>query len=94
MHWHQIKNIESAIKDISMMRREFVDILILGHFHAGKQITVGEGCCADCEVLINPSFVGSDPYSDSLMKGSKAAVNIYSIHEIYGHDETYKVILN
>lgn len=94
MHGHQIKNIESAIKDISMMRREFVDILILGHYHAGKQITVGEGCCADCEVLINPSFVGSDPYSDSLMKGSKAAVSIYGIHEIYGHDETHKVILN
>lgn len=94
MHGHQIKNIESAIKDISMMRREFVDILILGHYHAGKQITVGEGCCADCEVLINPSFVGSDPYSDSLMKGGKAAVSIYGIHEIYGHDETHKVILN
>lgn len=77
-----------------MMRREFVDILILGHYHAGKQMTVGEGCCSDCEGLINPSFVGSDPYSDSLMKGSKAAVNIYGIHEIYGHDETYKVILN
>ncbi len=94
MHGHQIKNIESAIKDISMMRREFVDILILGHFHSGKQMTVGEGCCSDCEVLINPSFVGSDPYSDSLMKGSKAAVSIYGIHEIYGHDETHKVILN
>ena len=94
MHGHQIKNIESAIKDISMMRREFVDVLILGHYHAGKQITVGEGCCSDCEVLVNPSFVGSDPYSDSLMKGSKASVNIYGIHEIYGHDETHKVILN
>ena len=94
MHGHQIKNIESAIKDISMMRREFVDVLILGHYHAGKQITAGEGCCSDCEVLINPSFVGSDPYSDSLMKGSKSAVNIYGIHEIYGHNETHKVILN
>lgn len=94
MHGHQIKNIENAIKDLSMMRRDFVEYLLLGHYHSGRQITSNEGCCNDAEILIAPSFVGSDPYSDSLMKGSKSSVVVYGFNEIYGHDETYKFILN
>jgi hypothetical protein len=94
LHGHQIKNIDNSLKDLSMLRRSFIDVLLMGHYHAGKEITSNEGCCSDCEVLIAPSFVGSDPYSDSLMKGSKAAVKIYGFSEVYGHDETYKIILN
>lgn len=94
LHGHQIKNVDSSLKDLSMLRRSFIDYLILGHYHAGKEITSNEGCCGDAEILIAPSFVGSDPYSDSLMKGSKAAVKIYGFNEVYGHDETYKIILN
>lgn len=94
MHGHQIKNLENSIKDISMMRREFVNYLLIGHLHAGKQVVAHEGCCNDSEVLVAGSFVGSDPYSDSLFKGSKASVNIYGFDYIYGHTETYKIILN
>lgn len=94
MHGHQIKNLENSIKDISMMRREFTDYLLLGHLHAGKQIVAHEGCCNDSEILVAGSFVGSDPYSDSLFKGSKASVSIYGFDYVYGHTETYKIILN
>lgn len=94
MHGHTIKNIESSLKDISMLRRSFADYLIMGHFHGGKELTSSEGCVHDTEVLVCPSFVGSDPYADSLMKGSKAAVKIYGFEELNGHTETYKVILN
>lgn len=94
LHGHQIKNIESALKDLSMLRRSFADYIVLGHYHSGKELTSCEGNCNDAEILIAPSFVGSDPYSDSLMKGSKPSVKIYGFHELYGHDETYKIILN
>lgn len=94
MHGHTIKNVDNAIKDLSMIRRSFIDYLILGHFHNSKEIPSSEGCCNDTEILISPSFVGSDPYSDSLMKGSKASVKIYGFDDIYGHIETYKIILN
>lgn len=94
MHGHQIRNIESAIKDLSLIRKSLVDYLILGHYHSGKEIPSYEGVCHDAEILICPSFVGSDPYSDSLMKGTKAAVKIYGFSDIYGHTETHKIILN
>ena len=94
MHGHTIKNIESSIKDLSMMRREFIDYLFLGHFHGNKEMNGNEGCCNDTEVIVCPSFVGSDPYSDSLMKGSKSSVKIYGFDDLYGHNETFKIILN
>lgn len=94
MHGHQIKNINNSIRDLSMLVREPIDYLMLGHFHNGKEIPNYERCNSDAEILISPSFIGSDPYSDSLMKGSKAAVKIYGFDNIYGHTESYKIILN
>lgn len=94
MHGHTIKNIDTSLKDLGMVRRKFIDYLILGHFHNGKEIPSNEGVCNDTEILVCPSFIGSDPYSDSLMKGSKSAVKIYGFDNVYGHTETYKFILN
>lgn len=94
MHGHQIRNLETAIKDLSGQKRDFIDYLILGHLHGSKVIPSGESIYSDVELLVSPSFVGSDPYSDSLFKGSKAAVKIYGFDELYGHTETYKFILN
>lgn len=94
MHGHQIKNIETSVRDMSMLKRTFIDYLILGHFHNGKEIPSFESNCYDTEVLVSPSFIGSDPYSDSIMKGAKASVKIYGFDDIYGHTETHKIILN
>lgn len=94
MHGHQIKNVENAIKDISILHKKFYDCVLLGHYHNGKEIPSHEGVLGDAEVLISPSFVGSDPYSDSLCKGSKACVKVYGFNRLFGHTETYKIILN
>lgn len=94
MHGHQIKNVDNALRDISILHKKFYDTVLLGHYHNGKEIPSNEGILGDAEVLISPSFVGSDPYSDKLCKGSKACVKIYGFHELYGHIETYKIILN
>lgn len=94
MHGHQIKNIETSVRDMSMLKRTFIDYLILGHFHNGKEIPSFESSCYDTEVLVSPSFIGSDPYGDSIMKGVKASVKIYGFDDIYGHTETHKIILN
>ena len=94
MHGHTIKNIKDSLKDLSQLHRTFYDFVFLGHFHAAQEITVGEGECSDTEVIICPSFVGSDPYADKLMKGAKAACKIYGFDKKMGHVETYKIILN
>lgn len=94
MHGHQIKNIDSSIKDLTILTREFIDCLILGHLHNGKIVPGYEGVTADAEVFISPSFVGSCPYSDSISKGAKSAVSIYGFDAIYGCTEKYKIILN
>ena len=94
MHGHQIKNVENAVKDISILHKKFYDTILVGHLHSGKEIPSHEGVIGDAEILISPSFVGSDPYSDSLYKGSKASVKVYGFDKLYGHTETYKFILN
>lgn len=94
MHGHQVKNVENAIKDISILHKKFYDTVLLGHLHNGKEIPSHEGVFGDAEVLISPSFVGSDPYSDKIYKGSKACVKVYGFDKLYGHTETYKIILN
>lgn len=94
MHGHQIKNVENAIKDLTILHKKFYDTVLLGHYHNGKEVPSHEGILGDAEVLISPSFVGSDPYSDSICKGSKASVKIYGFNKLFGHTETYKVVLN
>lgn len=94
MHGHQIKNIDNVLSNLSDKLDTNIDYLLLGHFHNMKNINGMEKCTYDTEVLITPSFVGSDPYADSILKGSKAAAVVYGFHEYEGHNETYKFILN
>jgi len=94
MHGHQIKNIKDSLKDLSQLHREFYDFVFLAHYHSGSEMIVGESIINDSEVLICPSFVGSDPYSDSLMVGSKASCKIFGFDYYKGHTETYKILLN
>jgi len=93
-HGHQIKNFNNAVADLSMQRHKFYDYVLLGHLHGGKEVTVNEAYGNNVELIVCPSFVGSDPYSDSLFTGSKASCGIYGFDKDYGHIETYKIILN
>ena len=94
MHGHQIKNVRDSLKDLSLLHRKFYDYVFLAHFHGGSEFIVGESIVGDTEVLVCPSFIGSDPYSDSIMRGSKAACKIFGFDYYKGHTETYKIILN
>ena len=93
IHGHQIKNFENALKELSVKTNEIVDYLIVGHCHTGKEISGYEGVCHDTEVLMCPSFIGCDPYADTIFKGNKPAVKIFGFDELYGHNESYKIIL-
>ncbi len=94
LHGHQIKNPNETIKDLSNLHREFYDFCFLGHRHSANEVIVGEGKTHNIEILTCPSFIGSDPYSDSLMVGSKAMVKLYEFDKIYGHTASKNIILN
>lgn len=93
-HGHQFKNLDNIINNLSSKLGTSVDYLIIGHQHNHKVLTGNDSYTIDTEVLVSPSFIGSDPYADYILKGSKAAVVIYGFHEFEGHNETYKFILN
>lgn len=94
LHGHQVKNIKNFIRDISQRQRRFYDYAILGHFHGGMNLTVGESDINNIEVLVSPSFVGSCTYADSLMVGGKAMAKIYEFEENKGLVVTRNIILN
>lgn len=93
LHGHQVKSINNIIKDYSMLHRKFYDLCFVAHFHGGKQISVGEGN-GNTEIVVCPSFIGSDPYSDKLKLGSKAMCKLFKIEESMGITENYSIILN
>ena len=94
MHGHQfVKNNANAVKNISMWTQQFINTVIIGHQHGGKMQISHELGAGDAEILVASSFIGSDPYSDTLQVGAKAACNIFGFSH-QGHVESYKIILN
>lgn len=94
LHGHQIKNIDNVLKDLSIQRRTLYDYVLLGHYHSNSTIQSGESYLNDCEVLVAPSICGSDPFSDSIFKGSKPSSLIWGFERFGGHTETYKILLD
>ncbi len=94
LHGHQVRNVNTAIKDYSALHQTFYSYLFMGHLHAAQEIVVGEKDGHNCEVLISPALVGSCQYSDKILKGAKAAAKIYEFDELSGHVGTQTFILN
>lgn len=95
MHGHTIKNLETALRDLSAMHRKLIDYVFIGHFHNAKVIPGNEHESHDTELLICPSFQGTDPYAfNKLGKSSKAACKMFIFDVKYGCTGTEKFILN
>ena len=77
-----------------MQHRKFYDIVLMGHLHGGQQMSVGESENGNSELVIVPSIVGSDPYSDTLKKGSKSMAKLFKLEEGNGITENYTIVLN
>lgn len=95
MHGHTIKNMDTALRDLSVMHRKLIDYVFVGHFHNGRVIPGNEHDCHDTELLMCPSFQGTDPYAFSkLGKSSKAACKMFIFDSKYGCTGTEKFVLN
>lgn len=68
--------------------------VFLGHYHGGAETVVGEADGHNVEVIALPSFIGSDPFSDKLLKGSKSMAKLFEFDETRGHIGTRNFILN
>lgn len=90
-HGHQIKNLKTAIKDLSMLHHEFISYLLVGHYHHPENLVVSESPDSDCELLMLPSVMGSDEYSDSLHTGAKPGAKLFVIEEGKGKNLTYDI---
>lgn len=95
MHGHTINNLETVLKDMSSLHGKLIDFIVCGHLHTGKTIQGNERDTYDTEVLMCPSFQGTDPYAfNKLGKSSKAACKLFIFDEKYGCTGTEKFILN
>lgn len=94
VHGHQYKGIEQSLRNLSFSLGEMVDYVLMGHFHNAKEISSHEMFNYDAEVLVCPSIIGSDPYSDRIGKGTLPSAKIFGFNNSCGHDESYKFILN
>lgn len=95
MHGHTIKNLDTVLRDESAVRRKLLDYIIVGHWHNGKVIPGNEHDSHDTEVLMCPSFQGTDPYAFyKLGLSSKAACKMFIFDQQYGCTGTEKFILN
>lgn len=94
IHGHQLKSPMNFINDVSQRQRKFFDYGFIGHFHGGSITTVGEGETNNIEVIISPSIVGSCPYADKLMKGSKAMAKIFKFERDNGIRSIENILLN
>lgn len=93
-HGHDIKNVDSFLKDISNKYRIFFDYGFFAHKHTSNIRSVGEGNTNNCEIINVPSIMGSDEYADDLLVGSKAGATLIEFNEKQGKRKTYDIILN
>jgi len=93
-HGHQFKKTDNILEKINTIHRKFYDTIILGHFHTSVERTLFEGIDNNVELLISPSIVGSDPYSDSLLLGSKSSAKLHIYEKGKGRVQTNTFILN
>lgn len=96
-HGHNIKNPETANKDIAYTLGVDVDFLFMGHFHAQKEIPAGIGetynSKFDRKTFMCPSIVGSDVYSDKILKSCCPSAEIFEFDRDHGHVGTRHFVL-
>lgn len=93
-HGHDIKNIETASKDLSYVFGIDIDFMFLGHFHSTKEYTVGiHPFGFDRKIFVCPAIVGSDPYADKIMRGSCPGAELFEFDSSGRHIGTKHFIL-
>lgn len=92
-HGHTIKSISNFVNDISNYNRVFYDFAFVAHFHAGREFVSGATETNDIETFVANSFIGTCPYSESLLKSATPSCKLFVFDDDYGHIESHKFCL-
>ena len=95
-HGHQFRNKKPdlIIKELNMLFKTEIHILIVGHLHHEQVKTVGETDIGNIKVIYLPSLMGSDNFSDVLFTGSKAGATLFELKSNKKGITSTEVILN
>lgn len=93
-HGHNIKSLKNFIKESNTFYRKWFDYAVSAHLHHSEEITVNQGLDNNCELLLIPSIMGTDEYSDSLMVNGKAGAKFFIFEEGKGKTISYSINLN
>lgn len=94
LHGHQTKNVNTYLEKVSMRNRKFYDFCLMGHYHTGYEKTLYEANGHNVELLVSGSIVGSDPYADTLLLGSKSSAKLDVFQKTKGRVQSNTIILN
>ena len=92
-HGHNIKNPYNYLTHITRRHRIFYDYFFMGHYHHMKIETLDEGVDNDCDLIGIPSIVGTDPYSETILKSAKPSALFLEFTEGSGKTCTRKILL-
>lgn len=93
-HGHQFRKTDNILERLNTLHRKFYDAIIIGHYHSSYEKTLFEGVDNDVELIIAPSIVGSDTYSDSLLLSSKSSAKLHTYEKGKGRVQSNTIILN
>ncbi|KAA9007375.1 hypothetical protein F4V43_02490 [Paenibacillus spiritus] len=93
VHGENERNLESSIKDYSMIYGKPVDILLSGHLHHSHEKTIGMSQGKDIEHIQLPSIIGIDHFSLKIKKTANPGAKALVLEEGKGRTVTYNIKL-
>jgi hypothetical protein len=95
MHGHQVsKKTTDIVKDLVFRNKKWYSTVYFGHDHHYSVDTVSEDYDSDIEIITLPSIVGSDPFSDKVLRGSKSAAVLSTFEKGKCRVNDLKILLN
>lgn len=83
-HGHNVKNVETLVKDVSNYLGMNIDYCHIGHFHSFKSVK---------GTIVNGSLCGSDSYANKLRYNDKAS-QVLAVYYEDGTQVIHNIILN
>lgn len=91
LHGQNIKNRETFLRDLSLMKGKKYDYVLYGHIHHYTVETVSMGNTGNtCQMISCPSLVGACAYSKKLLKTAPSGFVVLGFEENKGKTETYE----